>query len=124
MASKANKFDSMNIEKTTGAGDGEEVLRQQKRGTSRQGQQVEASPEEQAERRAAGKTQGRKGCKATRINMAFWSDNHDFIKTMAKASGKTMTEYTNLVIERYRKEHPEVYNRAKALLEDLRGSDI
>lgn len=124
MATK--KFEGMNTSKTTGAGAGEEVLKTQRRGASRSGQQQEVTPEEKAEREAIGKTQGRKGCKATRINMAFWSENHEFIKTMARISGKTMTEYTNLVIAKYREEHPDIYQRAKDLISDLeqQGADV
>lgn len=66
------------------------------------GQQTTASPEEAAERMAELRTQGRKGCKAVRINMAFTPDNHGFIKKMARISGMTMTEFTNSIIERYR----------------------
>ena len=87
--------------------------------TSRKGQQGNASPQEAAERAANLQTQGRKGCKAIRINMAFTPDNHEFIKVMAKISGKTMTEFTNLVIERYRSEHPEIFDQAKAIIESL-----
>ena len=87
--------------------------------TSRKGQQGKASPQEAAERAANLQTQGRKGCKAIRINMAFTPDNHEFIKVMAKISGKTMTEFTNLVIERYRSEHPEIFDQAKAIIESL-----
>lgn len=87
--------------------------------TSRKGQQGTASPQEAAERAAQLKTQGRKGCKAIRINMAFTPDNHEFIKVMAKISGKTMTEFANLCIERYRAEHPEIYEQAKAIIDKL-----
>jgi len=121
----SGKFDNMNIRKTVGAGAGEEVLKRQQQGASNKGQQQLVTPEEKAEREATGRTQGRKGCRAVRINMAFWTDNHDFIKTMARLSGKTMTEYTNLVIAKYREEHPEIYERAKALIADLerKGAD-
>lgn len=51
--------------------------------------------------------------------MAFTPANHDFIKTMARVSGKTMTEYANLVIEKYRQEHPEKYEQAKAFIEGM-----
>ena len=51
--------------------------------------------------------------------MAFTPDNHEFIKVMAKISGKTMTEFTNLVIERYRTEHPEIYDQAKTIIDQL-----
>lgn len=87
--------------------------------TSAKGQQGTASPQEAAERAAELKTQGRKGCKAIRINMAFTPDNHEFIKVMAKISGKTMTEFANLCIERYRAEHPEIYEQAKAIIDSL-----
>lgn len=88
-------------------------------GTSRKGQQGKVSPQEAAERANNLKTQGRKGCKATRINMAFTPDNHEFIKIMAKISGQTMTEFTNLVIERYRTEHPEIFEQAKAIINQI-----
>ncbi len=84
--------------------------------TSRKGQQGKASPQEAAERAAELKTQGRKGCKAIRINMAFTPDNHEFIKVLSKASGRTMTEFTNDVITAYRKEHPEFMEQAKGFL--------
>lgn len=87
--------------------------------TSNKGQQGTASPQEAAERAAELKTQGRKGCKAVRINMAFTPDNHEFIKYVAKASGKTMTELTNLVIAAYRNEHPEMLEQAKGLLDTI-----
>jgi enhancing lycopene biosynthesis protein 2 len=51
--------------------------------------------------------------------MAFTPDNHEFIKVMAKISGKTMTEFANLCIERYRAEHPEIYEQAKAIIDKL-----
>lgn len=83
------------------------------------GKQAPASPAEMEERKAALKTQGKKGCKAVRINMAFTPDNHDFIKTMSKLTGQNMTEFTNFVIERYRTEHPELYTEAVKLRDKL-----
>lgn len=87
--------------------------------TSKRGQQGTASPKEAAERAAELKTQGRKGCKAIRINMAFTPENHRFIKIMAKASGRTMTEFTNLVIAAYQREHPEILEKAQAFLDTI-----
>lgn len=83
------------------------------------GQQGTATPEEAAERAAQLKTQGRKGCKAVRINMAFTPDNHQFVKIMARISGQSMTEFTNYVIEQYRKEHPEIFEQAKDIISKL-----
>lgn len=84
--------------------------------TSRKGQQGTASPQEAADRAEELQTQGRKGCKAIRINMAFTPSNHEFIRVLAKASGQTMTEFTNLVISAYRREHPELMEQANAFL--------
>lgn len=85
--------------------------------TSRQGQQGTASPEEAHDRAETLRTQGRKGCKATRINMAFTPSNHAFIKIMAKATGRTMTEMTNDIIQAYRDEHPEFMEQAQGFLD-------
>ena len=89
--------------------------------TSRKGQQGTASPEEARERAENLQTQGRKGCKAVRINLAFTPANHEFIKVMARASGRTMTEFTNLVIAAYRKEHPEIMEQAQAFLDTIKS---
>ena len=78
--------------------------------------QPEASPAEKKARAASGKTQGKKGCKQVRINLAFTTDNHEFIAIMSKITGRTMTGFLNYVIEEYRKEHSEVFEQAKALI--------
>lgn len=85
--------------------------------TGKKGQQTTAGAEETAARKAEGRTQGRKGVKADRINMAFTSPNFEFIKIMSKATGKTMTEFTNMIIEAYRTEHPEIMEQAQHFLE-------
>ena len=85
--------------------------------TGGKGQQTTATPEEQQERKENLNTQGRKGCKAVRINMAFTPSNHQFIKIMSKINGMSMTEYTNLVVERYQEDHPDTYQLAIKLIE-------
>lgn len=112
MAKKPN-FDTID----TGRNDS--VLKSVAQATSRKGQQNTATPAEAEERAATLRTQGRKGCKAVRINMAFTTENHTFIKTMARISGQTMTEFTNFVIERYRTEHPDLYEKAKDIIDNL-----
>ena len=89
------------------------------RATSTKGQQGTASPAEAEARQSSMATQGRKGCKAIRINMAFTPENHEFIRVMSKASGRTMTEFCNLVIEAYRNEHPEIMEQARAFLDTI-----
>ena len=84
-------------------------------------QQSTASPEEQASRAAELRTQGRKGCKSVRINMAFSSANYSFIKIVSRVTGQNMTQLTNAIIDQYRAEHPDVYEEAKALLEKIQA---
>ncbi len=110
MASKKD-FSKMNT--------GSRVYDSIQQATSTRGQQGKASPAEAAERAEALRTQGRKGCKAVRINLAFTPSNHEFIKVMAKASGRTMTEFTNLVIAAYQREHPEIMEQAQAFLDTV-----
>lgn len=107
---KESMFDNVNTGK---------VYEQLQKAQKTTGKHIEAGAEEKAERAASMRTQGKKGCKAVRINMAFTPDNHDFIKTMARVTGKNMTEFTNIVIERYRTEHPEKYEDAKRMLNEL-----
>lgn len=87
--------------------------------TTTKGQQGTASPQEAAERAAELRTQGRKGCKAIRINMAFTPENHEFIKVMSKATGHTMTEFTNIVIAAFQREHPEIMQQAQSFLDTV-----
>lgn len=72
------------------------------------------NPERAAEMSAAGTTRGRKGCAMHRINMAFTDEVHDYIKTMARVCGMSITEFTNRVFENHMEENRERYERAKA----------
>lgn len=120
MAAKGKDFSQMNTGKASiTGGNAGKVISAAAQATSEKGQQGTASPQEAAERAAQMRTQGRKGCKAVRINMAFTPDNHEFIKIMASITGHTMTEFTNIVVERYRNEHPELYEQAKAIKDSL-----
>ena len=98
---------------------GRQVFTELERAAARPGQQGTASPQEAAERAEALRTQGRKGCKATRINCAFSPSNHEYIKIMARATGHTMTETVNAIIEKYRDEHPEHLAKAREFLDDI-----
>lgn len=76
-------------------------------------------PEQAAERLNSLQTRGAKGCKAVRINMAFTTDNYNYIKVVSMASGKTMTQFVNDCIERCRTEKPELMEKAQALIDEL-----
>ena len=113
-----NKNDFSDITITRG-----KVAETIEKATSKKKQQGTASREEQQERKETLRTQGRKGCKLSRINLAFTPDNHQFIKIMAKATGKTMTEVTNNIIAAYRKEHPEFLEKATDFIELLNNEN-
>lgn len=69
--------------------------------------QTPASEEEAKERMELMQTRGRKGVHLPRINMAFTPENHDFIKTMAFVTGKSMAEFLNSVVTEYRKKYQD-----------------
>lgn len=60
----------------------------------------------------AGSTTGRKGLKLPRINLAFTPSNYEYIKTMARVRGESLTEFVNAVIEESKEKHEDIYNRA------------
>ena len=62
--------------------------------------------------RKQGRTQGRAGCKAQRINMAFSPEVHDFIRTMAKVRGESVTAFVNSILLNAMEENKEVYEQA------------
>lgn len=69
--------------------------------------------EEVQEMREAGTTQGRKGCKAVRINMSFSPSVHAYIRTMARVRGESVSEFTEHVFRLSMEENKELYERAK-----------
>lgn len=89
--------------------------------TGKRRQQGTASKEEQEERKAALRTQGRKGCKSIRINVAITPENHEFIKIMAQATGRNLTQMTNAILTAYRKDHPEFLEKAADFLQVIKN---
>ena len=70
------------------------------------------SEEEKQNFLAAMKTAGRKGLRLPRINMAFAPELYDYIKTMSKVSGMTLTEFVNTVLNQYMNDHRDQYEKA------------
>lgn len=60
-------------------------------------------------------TQGKKGCKMQRINMAFTPNNIDFIRVIAKLKGQTMTQYVNDILDKEREENKALYDQIQEL---------
>ena len=50
-----------------------------------------------------GTTQGKKGFKLKRINMAFSDMNYEYITKESRKQGITSTSFVNMIIEKYRK---------------------
>lgn len=92
--------------------------------TAKKGQQGTASPAERRARASALATQGRKGCQAVRINMAFTPENYEFVRVISKASGRTMTVFVNQIIEAYRAENPELMEQARGFLDTLNSGSF
>lgn len=69
--------------------------------------------------RAQGKTQGRAGVKALRINMAFSPEVHDYIRTMARVRGQTVTQFTEAVFRKSMEDNAEIYAQAQAFQDSL-----
>lgn len=69
--------------------------------------------------REQGKTQGRKGCKAHRFNMAFSPKAYDFITCMARVRGETITAFVNHLIEQTIDDNQEVYQKALEFRDSL-----
>ena len=80
--------------------------------TEQETQEVNATHEEQdihevqvgnvGIKRALGSTQGRKGEKLKRINLAFDDVNYEYVRIESRRRGKNITEFVNAIIEDYR----------------------
>ena len=85
----------------------------------RQRRDTPPTAEIQEQAREQGKTQGRKGCKAHRFNMAFTPKAYDFITCMARVRGETVTAFVNHLIEKTMDDNQEVYQQALKFRDSL-----
>ena len=65
------------------------------------------------------RTMGRKGIKLPRINMAFSPEAHDYIKTMARVRGESITDFVNVIIADHMDRNKELYEKAKEFINML-----
>ena len=70
-----------------------------------------ASKEEAAERKQERRTQGKKGAKLTRIAASFTPEALDYIKTMSRIRGESMSEFIEHVLMQHKKDNEEFYNQ-------------
>lgn len=68
--------------------------------------------EEKAKLREELKTAGRKDAGLPRINMAFTPKAHDYVVTMSRARGETLSQFLNLLILQHMEEHKNLYEQA------------
>jgi hypothetical protein len=67
------------------------------------------------------RTSGHKGLKLPRINLAFAPDCYDYVLTMSRARGETMTEFINLIIRDHKAKHGDIYEKALEFRKMLEG---
>lgn len=65
------------------------------------------------------RTRGRKGEKLVHFNMSFTAENMDYIRTMSKIKGQTMTQFVNVIIATERDRNGKIYDAAKEILKNL-----
>lgn len=61
-------------------------------------------------------TQGKKGHKLPRINMAFTRDNLDHLQLMARIEGVSITEYVNRLVKTDQANQASTISKAKEIL--------
>ena len=66
-------------------------------------------------------TQGKKGLKALRINMAFPPAIHQYVAVMSKAKGITMTQFVNLVLSQHMDLIKDIYEEAQDVVKRMRS---
>lgn len=64
-------------------------------------------------------TQGRKGEKQQRINMAFSPENLDYIRAMAGLKGISATRFVNDLIAQDREKNGTAYDKIRSLSEQV-----
>lgn len=85
----------------------------------RRSRSTEPTAEEIQAAREQGKTQGRKGVKCLRVNMQFTPEIHDYIRTMSRAAGMSITEFTNHVFAQHMEAHQDKYQEVLANRDSL-----
>lgn len=58
------------------------------------------------------KTTGKKGVKLPRINVAFAPSVYEYIQTMSRVRGESLTAFVNLALREHMDEHRDIYDRA------------
>lgn len=70
------------------------------------------------ERQSQFRTQGRKGCKLRQIYVKLTPDNLEYTNVLARASGRTRSQFLNVILDNYRAEHPELVELARRIKDE------
>ena len=65
-------------------------------------------------------TQGKKGMKLPRINMAFATTNLEYLQIMSRIEGVSITEYVNRLIQADKEARKDILEAAKKLLKGIK----
>lgn len=57
-------------------------------------------------------TSGKKGVKLPRINLAFTPEVYEYIKTMSRVRGESMTDFINAALQQHKDQHADIYEKA------------
>ncbi len=79
-------------------------------------EQQEQEAQEEQRTPIAHTTQGKKGQKLPRVNMAFATNNLEYLQLISRIEGVSMTEYVNRLIEADKEARKEIIEEAKKLL--------
>jgi len=82
-------------------------------------QQVQEVQTSGSELPAVPRTQGRKGEKLPRINMAFTPQNLEYLRVMAGLRGQSVTRYVNALVEQDMVRNKSTYAIAKEIAGDV-----
>lgn len=124
MAKDFSTIDTGNREAEAAGQEESRLSAEIQKATRKTGQQGTAPEEEAAERAAARKTQGRKGVKQPRINLALSTLNLDYVTTMARMVGVPRIDFINNIIDRHRETHGAEFETAKKFLARLDGGTL
>lgn len=83
---------------------------------SKQRVKAAVSKEKAEERQNEGKTQGVKGAGGERFNITFTPKNFLFVSTMASATGQTIPQFVNQVLDVYQEDYPGTLERAQEFI--------
>ena len=121
MAAKKKDFTTANMDRVyTAIADATAEPEAQQAQQEPEAQQAAYTAEQMQEFKEAGKTQGRKGAKAVRFNMAFPPSVYEYITTMARVRGESVTKFTQFVFEQSMKDNAELYEQAKTFAKSFK----